>query len=414
MKAALFQYMAKILQREKGMVLPAALVFFGVLALLGTTAVVTTTTEIKIGGNYKASEQAFYEAQGGCEEARARLRTNVANPINDAYPTQAQWRAYVGSLASAKEKGYDPSNSMHVRYDRVPSDFGYTIQIRHQTDAGGNIVYWGDTNGDALNERNTTTGENIYLVTSYGSRGGSNKAIKVETMRVPTITVPSALYVEAATTVQGSHTYIIGTDSCGSTDKAGIVTTENPGSVTVNGSPHVTGMGGGDPDIVYNGTNMDIQALIDAFKESADFSYTVSSATHSPGSIPGPGEGWGTPTPGATPQDPSSCSLSNIVHYDTGGTYVTLSAGVSGCGMLFIEGDLDINGDFSWYGPVIVTGSVLFTGGGDKHITGALIVGGSAVLDVMGANASIVYCSSAISDQTNNRPLQLLSWREDM
>ena len=231
------------------MVLPAALVFLGVLALLGTTAVVTTTTEIKIGGNYKVSEQAFYEAQGGCEEARARLRANVANPIHDAYPAQTQWRAYVGSLASAKEKGYDPSNSMHVRYDRLPTDFGYTVQIRHQTDAGGNIVYWGDTNGDALNERNTTTGETIYLVTSYGSRGGSNKAIKVEAMRVPTITVPSALYVEAPTTVQGSHTYIIGTDSCGSVDKAGIVTTENPGSVTINGSPHVTGIGGGDPDM---------------------------------------------------------------------------------------------------------------------------------------------------------------------
>jgi hypothetical protein len=93
---------------------------------------------------------------------------------------------------------------------------------------------------------------------------------------------------------------------------------------------------------------------------------------------------------------------------------VALSAGVSGCGLLLIEGDLDINDDFAWYGPVIVTGSVLFTGGGDKHITGALMVGGSAVLDVMGGNASIIYCSSAISDQTNHRPLQLLSWKEAM
>jgi hypothetical protein len=33
---------------------------------------------------------------------------------------------------------------------------------------------------------------------------------------------------------------------------------------------------------------------------------------------------------------------------------------------------------------------------------------------VMGGNANIVYCSAAIRDQTDNRPLQLLSWREDM
>ena len=396
------------------MVLPTALVFLGVLVLLGTTAVVTTTTEMKIGGNYKSSEQAFYEAQGGCEEARARLRVNVANPINDAHPTQIQWRAYVGSLAKAKKQGYDPSNSMHIRYDRLPSNFGYTVQIRHQTDAAGHILHWGDTNADGLNERNTTTGENIYVVTSYGSTGGSNKTVEVEVMRVPTITVPSALYVEAATTVQGSNTYVIGIDSCGGSDKAGIVTTENPGSVTINGNPHVTGVGGGDPNIVYNGTNLDIQGLIDAFQGSADFSYTVNNATHSLASTPGPGDGWGTPAPGATLQDPSSCGCSHIIHYDTGGTYVKLSVGVSGCGMLLVEGDLDIHGDFSWYGPVVVTGAVLFTGGGDKNITGALIAGGSAVVDVMGGNANIVYCSSAISDQTKNEPLQLLSWREDM
>jgi len=395
-------------------VLPAALVFLGVLVLLGTTAVVTTTTEMRIGGNYEITEQAFYEAQGGCEEARARLRANVAHPINDAHPTQTQWRAYVGSLAGAKKQGYDPGNGMHVRYDRVPSHFGYTVKIRHQTDAAGHVLYWGDTNGDGLNERNTTTGENIYVVTSYGYTGGSRQTIEEGVMRVPTITVPSALYVEAATTVQGSNTYVTGMDGCGGADKAGIVTTEDPGSVTMNGNPHVTGVGGGDPDIVYNATNLDVQGLIDAFKDSADFSYTVHSTTHSPASTPGPGDGWGTPTPGATLQDPSSCSGSHIVHYNTDGTYVKLSTGVSGCGMLLIEGDLDVHGDFSWYGPVIVTGSVLFTGGGDKNITGALIAGGSAVVDVMGANANIVYCSSAISDQTKNQPLQLFSWREDM
>ena len=125
------------------MVLPAALVFFGVLVLLGTTAVVTTTTEIKIGGNYKISEQAFYEAQGGCEEARARLRANVAHPIHDDHPTQTKWRAYIGPLAKAQEHGYDATNTMHVRYDHLPSDFAYGVQIKHQTDAAGHISVLG-------------------------------------------------------------------------------------------------------------------------------------------------------------------------------------------------------------------------------------------------------------------------------
>jgi Tfp pilus assembly protein PilX len=414
MKVLLFRQIMKILEGNKGMVLPTALMFMGVLALLGTTAFVTTTTDMKIGGNHKISEQAFYAVQAGGEEARARLKANAIHPVHDGYPTQTQWRAYVGSLEKTKETGYNSGNSMHARYDSIASDLGYTVQIRHQTDTAGSILYWGDADGDGVHERNTTAGENIYVVTSYGSTGGSNKYIETEMTRMPAITVPSALYVEATTTIQGSNTYVIGVNACGSTNKAGIVTTENPGSVTFLANPHVTGVGGGEPNIAYNGTDMDVQSVVDSWKGLADFSYTVGSTTHSATSQPGPGDAWGTPTPGSTLQDPSSCSCSNIVHYDTGGTYIQLSGGVSGCGILLIEGDLDVHGDFSWYGPVLVTGSVVFTGGGNKNITGALIAGGSAVVDVTGGNANIIYCSSAISDQTRNRPLRLLGWKEDM
>ncbi|MDY6952928.1 MAG: pilus assembly PilX N-terminal domain-containing protein, partial [Thermodesulfobacteriota bacterium] len=57
---------------EKGMVLIIALIFTCMLAMLGTTAVMTTTTDVKIGTNYRDNEQAFYAAQAGIEEATAR------------------------------------------------------------------------------------------------------------------------------------------------------------------------------------------------------------------------------------------------------------------------------------------------------------------------------------------------------
>ena len=40
--------------------------------LLGTTAVMTSTTDMKISANYKTGNQAFYVAEAGTEEARAR------------------------------------------------------------------------------------------------------------------------------------------------------------------------------------------------------------------------------------------------------------------------------------------------------------------------------------------------------
>ncbi|HUV49429.1 MAG TPA: pilus assembly PilX N-terminal domain-containing protein [Anaerolineae bacterium] len=394
-------------KNEKGMVLPLGLMFLAIIAILGTTAVIVTTTDLKIGSNYRASEEAFYAAEAGIEEARARLRQSAANHINDGHPTSDQWRAYIGENVKAQGKGYNSSNAMHIRVSSLQSYLAYVVEIKHQTDTSGNILYWGDPDGDGISQRNldgTYSGnKNIYLVTSYGYSGTSNKAICVEMTLVPPVTAPAALYIEASTTIQGSSTNIIGTDSCGSEDKPGIITSQAEGSITENGNPTISG----DPAISYNGANMDIQSVVDSFKGSADFAYTVNSATDT-------GMNWGTPTPGATLQDPSSCSSSNIVYYNTQNTYIKLSGGSAGCGILLVEGDLDMSGGFSWYGIVIVTGAITITGGGDKNITGALIAGGSVDADIVGGNSNIVYCSSAIDNQTENHPLLILSWEEEM
>ncbi|MCK4467058.1 MAG: pilus assembly PilX N-terminal domain-containing protein, partial [Desulfobacterales bacterium] len=372
------------------------------IAILGTTAVIVTTTDLKIGSNYRASEQAFYAAEAGIEEARARLRNNAANAVE--VPTPSKKSVYIGSEVKAKGKGYDPEK--HGYYTSL-SDLDYLVEIKRQTDASGNVLYWGDSDGDGVNERNTTTGEHIYLVTSYGFSGASTKVIEVEMARVPPVTAPAALYVEASTKIQGNSTNIIGTDSCGTKDKPGIAVTGGEELITFSGNPTVTGL----PDnISYNTTNMDVQSIVDSFKGDADFPYIIKSDdthTHT-------GMSWGTPTLGTTLQDPSSCSSNNIVYYDTQDSYITLSGGTSGCGILLVDGDLHMHGGFSWHGMVIVTGSVIFLGGGDKNITGALIAGGSTDADIIGGNSNIIYCSSAIDNQTKNRPLRMLSWQEKM
>jgi len=52
---------------EKGFVLPVGLMFLAIIAILGTTAVIITTTDLKIGSNYKQSVQAFYDADAGIQ-----------------------------------------------------------------------------------------------------------------------------------------------------------------------------------------------------------------------------------------------------------------------------------------------------------------------------------------------------------
>jgi len=121
---------------------------------------------------------------------------------------------------------------------------------------------------------------------------------------------------------------------------------------------------------------------------------------------------WGAPVPGATQQSASSCDVNHIVYYNTHDTYIKLTGSSSGCGILLVEGDLELHGGFLWYGLVLVSGNVILTGGGGKNITGGVLAGGSADVDQVGGDANIIYCSSAISDQTQYQPLRRLSWKE--
>jgi hypothetical protein len=389
-------------QDQAGMATAVGLLITAMLTLLGATAALFTSTDILIGGQYKTSNRTFYAAEAGAEEARARLRMNAGSAlIADAYPTSTQWRAYIGSVASAQAKGYNSSLSTHLRKDSLQGNLNYVVTIQHKTNSSSQILYWGDDNGDGINTQNATTGNNIYVVTSAGASDTSNRTVEVEMTRFSPIIAPAALYVEAYTTIQGTSTNVIGMDGCGGANLPGIKTTLPPGNVQQNGNPSITG----DPNVVYNAPNLDVQAMVDALKSFANYAYTVSAATNS-------GMNWGTPTPGATQQDPSTCSVHNIVRYNTNDTYIRLTGGGSGCGILLVEGDLDIHGGFSWYGPIIVTGSVTFTGGGNKNVTGAILAGGSADADLVGGNANLVYCSSAITSQNQNLPLKILNWRE--
>jgi len=58
---------------ENGVILTIVLIFVVILALVGATAVVMTTTDTKISANYKASGKVLYVAEAGVQEALYRL-----------------------------------------------------------------------------------------------------------------------------------------------------------------------------------------------------------------------------------------------------------------------------------------------------------------------------------------------------
>jgi Tfp pilus assembly protein PilX len=474
------RYPRESLRDEKGMVLVVALLLISVLLLLGTTAVMTSTTDMKISTNYKTVNQAFYAAEAGLNEMKARLKRSLPADkiITDPNYPDPKWTSYIlttgmslandhdsSALTTASYKNYIPHSSSQTSTSVQSNTLQtatpiilYCVRVKHKTEYDaeikghttttphyvdldgntgghtlanpGNIVYYGYRNASSSTPEYFTSSTNppqsqanpVEIIMAYGSAsGGSVKVIQVEVTRPLPVPVPAALYVEAATTIQGTSTHVNGTDQCGGASKPGIVTTLATSTVGTSGNPVIKGSTSptGTPlSVVSNPAgNLDVQAMIDSLKGDADYKYglpntSVAGATHS-------GMTWGTPTPNTLGQDyPSTCSEHHIVYYNTSnGTNLTdikLSGGSQGCGILLVEGDLEAQGGFNWNGIVIVSGSVRITGGGNKNITGGIVVGGSADADLVGGNVSVVYCSTAVNSQTENNPLRNLSWMEQM
>ena len=128
-----------VYKNEKGMVLATGLIFMAIIALMGTTAVVVTTTDLKIGGNYRSSIQSFYDADAGVQYILKKLAIDLddsesttvdltANPISLNYsmpsgfsftvPTELTLLAELTLLGnkqySFQVTGHGPNNSKTV------------------------------------------------------------------------------------------------------------------------------------------------------------------------------------------------------------------------------------------------------------------------------------------------------------
>jgi hypothetical protein len=391
----------RVIGNQKGVALVSGLLVVLVLSILGLGAMMSSSTELKISANDRSAKEVFYAAEAGIEDARSRLQAGSSpSPILDTQPANPDWTVFIGTPEKAQSVGYQETNSDYDFYEPLPSSLGYTVTITHKLDPSRAILKWGDNNGDGIPEENTLIGKPIYVITSEGyTDTGASKSIRIEASPVPELTIPAALYTKSTTTIQGTSTLVNGLDPCGTSSLPGIL---SRATVTQTGNPVIDGV---PPTIENSSVNIDIQGLINQYKSTPTRSYNVNSATLT-------GMNWGTPAPGNTPETATSCDERNVVYFNTNSTYVKLSGGSSGCGLLLVEGDLLVNGGFQWYGVVLVTGSIAFIGGGEKNVTGAMLAGEAVSADLVGGDASIVYCSEAVRRQTAYRPLIVHRWAE--
>jgi Tfp pilus assembly protein PilX len=385
-------------KNEKGAVLVTGLLLLLVLTILGMAAMATTVMELKIARNDRSAKQVFYVAEAGTEDARSRLQNGAsALPIPDNQPTNADWWAFIGTVPEAALRGYTGNGNQGL-YPKLNSSLDYVVTITHKLNSSHQILKWGYSN-DILGE-NTSAGNNIFVITSHGKETtGALKSVQIEATNAMLFT-PAALYTKEPTTLQGTSAYLQGKDQCGSGDLYGALTMKN---VIINGSPSIDGSP--QPVKENSSVDIDIQEWVNQFKKYANYNYNLSGATLT-------GMNWGSPIEGATTQSAMSCNTANVVYINTNSTFVQLTGMSQGCGILLVDGNLSVQGGFHWYGVILVTGSVVFTGGGEKNVTGALLAGANAAADLVGGNTSIVYCSNAVYNNSHFLPLYILRWVE--
>lgn len=386
---------------QKGIALILGMLLLLVATLIGISALNTSTYDVLISGNERASIQAFYVAEAGINELMGRFRAGATNEILDSDPSNPNWKVLLAKYPGkgATQIGFlsgDPN-----AYPSLQNQLDFGVEIKHKIDAANQVVRYG--------------GVPIYILRSYGfTTDGGNKILEVELKKSSGYDPPAAVYSEAPVYIQGSSTYINGNDDCGSTGhKPGVMTpTLTLPSITESGNPSING----SPPIVTITSNpppasLQIREMLDYVKGDADFKYSYSGNQ----TLAGYSDGWGTPTNSDTNVPITYTGPMNIIYFNMDGDKTLKLEGEShGAGLLLIEGNLEINGGFTWYGVILATGAVTYTGVGQKNITGGMMSGGNATVETdIGGNSGVIYCS-AVSKKLKEivSPLKITRWRE--
>jgi len=371
--------MRNAIGNEKGFLLIAALTLMATLTLLGTTAYILSSTDIKIGGNFRNNQMVLQVAMAGAERARETLRVENLASSNKA--------SFSDELNSATRKGANGALN------------GYTTTTDDMPLANGtmnNVTYAAYLTNDNLNGDtylSTTDNNGKVLITSVAT-GPNNSTAKVEIVVTlfPPPSTPATIYSKDNVTTNGSSMNISGNDACSAGTNLAPIFTKDPATTNSNGSPTFTG----SPPTPQHGTlDIDIQGYVDALKGAATTTLTADQS----GGTYGSSSNYVTVYSDATLQADGELRLNNVTGY----------------GILLVKGDLQMAGNLNWNGLIFVTGVITTSGGGSnaKNIQGLIFAGASALGDtVINGSVTVGYDSCKVKQALAGQPLKVVNWKQ--
>ena len=378
------QILAKCLRLasgERGYMLVAALTLMTGLTLLGTTAYILSSTDIKVGANFRNSQQVLQVAMAGGERARELLRQENSSA--------GDVTTFSDELSNSQRRGQNGTLDGYASTtDDVPIATG-TI---------GGIAYSAYLSNDSVDgvSNQSDSNKQVMLTTIAAKSSDNSKAVIQTVVKLYTgVTSPATIYSKGDVTGNGSSLTIKGADECGVETALAPIYTKSPAVTGLNGNPTLTG----NPATPQTGDlDLGIAGMISSLKGGAQYTLTQDTNNATFGS-----------------------SNSYKIVYSNTSSPVNVNGlklnNLTGYGVLLVDGDLELGGGFTWYGPIVVTGSVTLNGGGGAgiNIHGQILSGTSTLTDVTLNGGNVIqYNSCELKKAFATQPLVVLNWKQNL
>lgn len=400
---------------ERGMALVLALIILMVLSVIGAALMANVNIETKMSGHKVRDTQALAVAEAGVQEAILRIRNG--DILDDGNP-RAVTLIYNQVAGSLPISGTDTTSlptlqpaGSYLTYT-TPNKTSSVLSVRYKTRNGQILKY--DEN--AATKINTTTGNRIYIITATGRSGTAQRQVYTEVTRA-TINVLARAAVAANVGINfGGNITVCGHDHrmdtpTDTSPTGGPSGPCNAGVGSWLSNNHTTCLPG-----AWSGGAVDDGGSADIGGEPSDFLEAQTGFYSGPWDVLGmtQAEWWswiGAPVSSA-PLNPNGVYYldNNGVKQDALGSYSY--NGGDGEGLLYVDGDLSINGNFHYRGLLYIEGDLTING--DSWILGGLVVKGNSSVKIANGSAIILYSSEAIAQKIAKYggDLQTIAWRE--
>ena len=399
---------------QEGMALILAIMVLLLLTVIGAALMANVNTETKISGLKVRDTQALTIAEAGVQEAMLRLRNgdvqDDGNPRNVTviFNQQAGSLPPVGADTTALPTLQTPGS--YLNYSTASKSY-QMLTMKYKTRGTPGVIQRYD---DAANPKiNTVSGNPIWIVNSTGTANGASRQVYAEICRSRfNIFARGAVVAHVGIQFKGNiqvcgHNHRADTPSqkgppqCDAYWETSVHSTCMPGawsedSTTTQGSPTIQG----EPAAQANHQTGFYSGPWDALGlTQSDFWFWV-----------------GAPT-AIAPNPPKG-----IIYLDNDGIkqngYLNSNSaswsfnGGDGEGLLYVDGDLNLNGSFTYRGMIYVEGDLRMNG--NCWILGGLVVRGKTTVKIANGSAIILYSAEAMQQKITKYGgnIRTIAWKE--